>query len=194
MTVAGIVLVQDWRSVHLGSAGRLTIATFFGIPLGLLILTRVPEPVVKSALGALIILFSIFSLLTRGRYSLPDDRQAWLFGFFAGVLGGAYGMNGPPLVIFGALRGWTPTYFRATLQGYFFPVGLVMVITYWVAGLWNEGVGRLYLGAIPAVFVAALVGRYLNRRLDPERFVTWVHAGLILIGILLVTQSLGLVG
>jgi hypothetical protein len=35
---------------------------------------------------------------------LQDDRLAWLFGFAAGVLGEAYGMNGPPLVVYGALR------------------------------------------------------------------------------------------
>lgn len=69
-----------------------------------------------------------------------------------------------------------------------------MVIAYWAAGLWNPGVGRLYVGAIPAVVVAVLVGRFLNRRLDPERFLTWVHGGLILIGLLLLAQSLGLVG
>ena len=51
--------------------------------------------------------------------------MAWLFGFGAGVLGGAYGMNGPPLVAYGALRHWSPKRFRATLQGYFLPASLV---------------------------------------------------------------------
>src|SRR3954471_6821247 len=50
VTVAGLVLLQDWRHVHLGSAGRLILSTVFGIPFGLLMLTRVPEPVVKAAL------------------------------------------------------------------------------------------------------------------------------------------------
>jgi len=37
-------------------------------------------------------------------------------------IGGAYGMNGPPLVAYGSLRRWTPPErFRATLQGYFLP-------------------------------------------------------------------------
>lgn len=194
MTVAATVLLQDWHRVHLGSASRLILSTFFGIPLGLLLLTRVSEPVVKAVLGSVIILFSIYSLLTRGKYSLADDRWAWIFGFFAGILGGAYGMNGPPLVIFGALRGWTPGHFRATLQGYFLPASLVMVVAYWLAGLWNAGVVRLYVGSIPAVIVAVLIGRYLNRKLDAARFLTWVHLGLILIGLLLLAQSSGLLG
>ena len=35
---------------------------------------------------------------------LKRDSRAWLLAceFCAGVLGGAYGMNGPPLVVYGA--------------------------------------------------------------------------------------------
>src|SRR5437660_12891132 len=60
VTVAGIVLIQDWRNVHLGSAGRLILSTMFGIPFGLLMLTTVPEPVVKAVLAAVIIAFSAY--------------------------------------------------------------------------------------------------------------------------------------
>ena len=38
VTVAGIILLQDWRHVHVGSAWRLVISTFAGIPLGLWLL------------------------------------------------------------------------------------------------------------------------------------------------------------
>src|SRR5437763_15453996 len=48
VTVAGLVLLQDWRHVHPGSAGRLILSTMFGIPFGLLLLTTVAEPVVKA--------------------------------------------------------------------------------------------------------------------------------------------------
>src|SRR5437763_2898216 len=43
ITVAGIVLAQDWHQVHVRSAGWLVISTLFGIPLGLWLLTAVPE-------------------------------------------------------------------------------------------------------------------------------------------------------
>ena len=117
VTVAGLVLFQDWREVHPGSAGRLILSTMFGIPFGLLMVTRVPEPVVKAVLAAVIIAFSAYRLAGRSRFELDDDRLAWLFGFVAGVLGGAYGMNGPPLVAYGALRRWSPDRFRAACRG-----------------------------------------------------------------------------
>ena len=40
-------------------------------------------------------------------------------GFLAGVLGGAYGMNGPPLAIYGPQRRWTPEFFRPRCKATF---------------------------------------------------------------------------
>ena len=117
VTVAGVVLALDWREVHVGSAAKLVLSTLFGIPLGLLMLTSVAEPVVKAALAVVIITFSAYQLLGRSRLELKDDRLAWLFGFGAGVLGGAYGMNGPPLVAYGALRRWSPERFGRPCKG-----------------------------------------------------------------------------
>jgi hypothetical protein len=34
-------------------------------------------------------------------------------------------MNGPPLAIYGALRGWSTQQFRATLQGYFLVASMI---------------------------------------------------------------------
>src|ERR1700722_17729195 len=107
ITVAAVVLVQDWRKVHVGSAGWLILSTFVGIPLGLWLLIAAPEAVVKALLAVFIIGFSAYCLASRKLFELKNDRLAWVFGFVAGVLGGAYGMNGPPLVIYGTLRRWS---------------------------------------------------------------------------------------
>src|SRR5947209_925476 len=104
ITVAGIVVVQDWRKIHVRSAGWLVVSTLFGIPLGLWLLTAVPEAVVKAILGMIIIGFALYCLFSRDPWELKDDRLAWLFGFAAGILGGAYAINGPPLVVYGSLR------------------------------------------------------------------------------------------
>jgi uncharacterized membrane protein YfcA len=190
VTVAALVLVQDWSDVHTESAGRLVLATLPGIPLGLLLLTRVPEAMVKATLACIIIAFSVYSLSSRRRLALQSDTHAWLAGFFAGVLGGAYGMNGPPLVIYGTLRGWSPQRFRATLQGYFLPASLIVVAGYGVAGLLTSTVRHYYLLSLPAVLVASIMGRHINRRLRGPRFLAVVHAGLVLIGATLLMQAL----
>src|ERR1700722_3513350 len=91
ITVAGIVVVQDWRKIHLRSAGWLVFSTLFGIPLGLLLLTSNHQRAVKAALGVIIIMFSAYSLIGRTPVELKRESRGWLFasGFCAGILGGA---------------------------------------------------------------------------------------------------------
>jgi uncharacterized membrane protein YfcA len=190
ITVAAIVVAQDWRHIHFHSAGWLVLATLVGTPIGLLLLTTVPEHIVKAILAVVIVMFSIYSLLSRRPAALQNDRWAWVFGFGAGVLGGAYGMNGPPLVIYGALRGWSPQHFRATLQGYFLPASIVGMCGYWIANLWTPVVTHHYLLSLPAVVVAILLGRAVNRRMNGPAFLRYVHVGLIVVGAILLLQSI----
>jgi uncharacterized protein len=190
VTVAAAVVIEDWRHIQIASAAWLILSTLFGIPLGLLMLTRVPEPVVKALLAIVILAFSAQAI--RGRaWRLSTDRFAWLFGFAAGVLGGAYGMNGPPLALYGSLRGWSPSEFRATLQSYFLPASAIGMIGYWVLGLWTPPVTRFYLTSLPAVVVAIALGRLMHQRMSARRFVAAVYVGLIAVAIVLLAQAVG---
>jgi len=189
ITVAAVVVVQEWRHVQLRSAAWLIASTLAGIPAGLLLLIRVPEPVVKAVLAVVIILFSIQSLRSRD-WRLSTDRFAWMFGFVAGVLGGAYGMNGPPLAMYGSMRGWSPGEFRATLQGYFLPASAIGMLGYSAVGLWTASVTRLYLLSLPAVVVAIVIGSRITRRLTPGRFAMAVYAGLVITGSILLIQAI----
>lgn len=189
ITVAAIVVVQDFSHIHLRSAWWLVLSTLFGIPLGLWLLKAVAEQFVKAILALVILAFSLYCLLSRRLFALQDDRWAWVFGFGAGVLGGAYGMNGPPLVVYGTLRGWSAEHFRATLQGYFLVASVAGMVGYLVAGLWVWAVTRYYLLSLPAALLAIYLGRVVNRRLKGPRFLLYVHVGLLVIGTLLLLQS-----
>jgi uncharacterized protein len=192
ITIAAIVIVQDWRKIHTGSAGWLLAATLPGIPLGILLLMSIHQHAVKAALGILIATFSGYFLLGKSPPELSRDSRKWLLGcgFLAGILGGAYGMNGPPLVIYGAMRRWSPQHFRATLQGYFLPAGLVAMALYFFAGLWVPAVTHYYLISLPVALPAIFLGRFLNHRLRGELFLKLVHTGLVCVGILLLLQTI----
>lgn len=190
ITVSTIVLVEDWRHVHRRSAGALLAATLIGTPLGLLLLTRVDASIVKVGLGMVLAGFALASLRYRKGAVLTDDRLAWPFGLSAGVLGGAYGMNGPPVVMYGALRGWSPQRFRATLQGYFLPASLASMLGYALTGLWTWPVTRVYLTALPGALVAIALGRVAHGRMHADVFLRAVNLGLLAIAILLLVQSL----
>jgi len=189
ITVAIVIVIQDWRNIHVRSAGWLVLSTLAGIPLGLLLLKTVPESIVKAILGVFIIAFAIYSLAGR-KPELHSDRLAPLFGFAAGILGGAYGMNGPPLVVYGVLRRWTPVQFRATLQGYFLIASIVGMAGYALTGLWTRTVSGYFLLSLPLALIAIFIGRAVHLRLGSSRFLISVNVGLALIGVLLLKQAL----
>jgi hypothetical protein len=122
---------------------------------------------------------------------LRRDSRGWLLacGFCAGVLGGAYGMNGPPLVIYGSMRRWRAEHFRATLQGYFLPASIIGMVGYWLAGLWIPAVTHYYLLSLPVTLPAVLLGRVINHRLKGEAFLKYVYIGLACIGVVLLIQA-----
>lgn len=193
ITIAAVVVVQDWRKIHVHSTGWLLAPTFPGIPLGIALLTSIHQHVVKGVLAIVIMAFSGYSLLGGKPPELRSDSRAWLLGcgFFAGVLGGAYGMNGPPLVIYGAMRRWSPQHFRATLQGYFLPASVVTMAGYWLAGVWVPAVTHYYLMSLPAALPAIFLGGFVNHRLRGDSFLKFVHGGLVCVGVLLLIQAMG---
>ena len=172
------------EKIHLRSTGWLVLSTLAGIPLGLLLLTAGNQHLVKGSLAVIIMAFSAYALMGRRPPELHSDSRIWLLGcgFCAGVLGGAYGMNGPPLAIYGAMRRWSAQHFRATLQGYFLPASIIGMAGYFVAGLWVPLVTRYYLLSLPLTIPAIFLGRVVNRRLHGEVFLKYVHVGLLLIG------------
>jgi uncharacterized membrane protein YfcA len=98
-------------------------------------------------------------------------------------------MNGPPLVIYGAMRRWTPQHLRATLQGYFLPASVVALVGYWSAGLWVPNVTHYYLISLTVTLPAIFLGRFLNRRMQGETFLKFVYASLICVGVVLLIQA-----
>lgn len=191
ITVALVIVLQDWHHVEFRSAGWLLASTVAGIPIGVLLLAWADHRLVTAALGALILAFALHALLRRQLRELRADNLPWLLGcgFCAGVLGGAFGMNGPPLAIYGAMRRWSAQRFRATLQGYFLPASVLGMAGYFFAGLWRLEVTRYFLLSLPCALAAILLGGYLNRRLRGDVFVRYVYAGLVVVGAVLLIQA-----
>lgn len=189
--IALVVVVQDHRQIHFNSAKWLILFALLGIPIGIMILTYGNELWVKTGLGLIIISYSIYSLTGKNSIILETDSKYWLFicGFLSGILGGAYGVNGPPLVVYGNMRRWNAKHFRATLQAYFLPASFIGAVGFAAKGLITAMVLKYFLIALPAAIPAIYLGRYLNHRLKDGAFFKYVYWGLIAIGAFLIANA-----
>ncbi|PON15278.1 sulfite exporter TauE/SafE family protein [Candidatus Entotheonella serta] len=185
-----MILVRNWHIVDFRMAWCLIVAAACGVPLSLFYLTRVPEPVTQTLLGLLLIGFSLYNLRrTPHTQRRVSQHTAYIFGFAAGALGGAYNTVGPMLVLYGHLRGWPPEQFRATLQSCFFPAYGSIVIGHSLAGLITPQILQYFVLSLPLVALAIYVGGRLHTAISHEHFTRYVNLALLLIGLFLCLRA-----
>ena len=184
-TIGLLILYRSWREVDVRSAWRLVLSSFIGIPVGLFVLKNAPDDIVKGILVVVIISFGLYSLFQPRLIVLHQRNWAYLFGFVAGIMGGAYNTSGPAVILYGTMRRWSPPRFRASMQGYFFPTGLFIFLGHGLSGLWTPWVIQLYAVTLPTVLIAFYLGERYNDLVSADRFDQLLYVILILIGLLL---------
>jgi uncharacterized protein len=183
--LATSMLIREWRNVDFSSTLKLTLPSFAGIPLGLFLLKSSPQFIIKGVLGVILILFGAYNLFMPRLPVIKNSIFTYLAGFIAGILGGAYNTNGPPVIIYGVLSQWDRDRFRATLQAYFAPAAIMISISQGVAGLWTSNVFRLAIFAAPLVFLAVFLGRKFSKKIKPGSFDRVIYSLLVVMGILM---------
>lgn len=191
IAIALLVVIQDHRHIHIQSAKWLILFALPGIPIGLYLMLHLEQEYTKAALGILICLFSLYSILKKPHPQKQKLAKSWLLlcGFLSGLLGGAYGLNGPPLVYYGDRQGWTAKHFRATLQAYFLPASSLALLGYFLQSLVTQTVLQYFLIALPAAIPAIYIGRWINKKFTTNGFFKIVYIFLLLLGILLLWNT-----
>ncbi|NOK58485.1 MAG: sulfite exporter TauE/SafE family protein [Chloroflexi bacterium AL-W] len=186
VSISYVILARSWRHVDIRSAWRLILASFVGIPFGLYWLTNIPEEVVTTILGVGVMFFGLYNLFAPPLPLLLGERWGYAFGFFAGILGGAYNTNGPPIVVYGTLKRWDPEQFRSTLQAYFAFAGLMILAAHGLAGLWTQQIVQTYLFIMPAAISAIVLGSKASRYIPVPLFRRIIYGVLICVGFFLI--------
>lgn len=170
-------------------ARRLTLASFAGMPLGLVALNVVDDTPLRIALGVSVLIAT--AMLVR-QVSLAHvgpglDVGA---GFVSGVLNTSLGTNGPPLVFDLQSRGLDPDRFRATIQTVF-AAGNLLAVPMFVANGKVTGAGLTGAAiAVPAWVSGLALGRPARRHVAGPRFRVLVLSLLFAAGLSAITFAL----
>lgn len=177
-----IIMWRYRRALDIRPFWRVLVGIVVGTPLGVVLLERLDERIILSALGILLIGYAVYSL-TRPRLR-TIHHPAWAFGcgLAAGILGGAYNTGGPPVVIYGSSMGWDSDQFRANLQALFLINSSLVILAHVAAGHVNTLVLENLLVALPATLLALGVGFALSRYVREAAFRKAVLVLLVVIG------------
>lgn len=186
---AFLILVRDWRSLEFRQAAGVIGLALVGIPLGVWLLQKGDDRILKGVLGTVVLGFAVWSLRNPALPELKSRGWEVPFGLSAGLLGGAYNTAGPPLVIYAALKRWPPEVFRVILQTYFLPAGLLIVALHGYHGRMTQDVLKVFAMILPAIAVGFFTGRRLADRIPEERFRKIVYIVLLGLGTLLIFSA-----
>ncbi|HSF80877.1 MAG TPA: sulfite exporter TauE/SafE family protein [Anaerolineales bacterium] len=178
-----VLLIHFRQSVQLRAVRTLALGALAGIPAGILMLRSVNERAVLAVLGAVITGYSLYALIEFVPPRMAHGAWPYVFGFLAGLLGGAYNVSGPPVVVYGSCAGWSPKQFKANLQGFFVFSSLAILFSHAVGGNLTGEVWRLFPIALAAVGLGVLAGTLLDRYMNPAGFRRNVLMLLLVMGV-----------
>jgi len=186
--VLGIILnsMLAWRlRAHIDRAEvvPLAVAALVGIPFGVVFLHRVEPKLVMATLGAVLVLYSGWSLLARGRPEPVARGWAWLAGLVGGLIGGAFNTAGPPILVYATRQAWPRDVFRANLQTVFVVTGVSGLIGYAMTGMVTSYTLWLDLVGLPVLVVGGIAGQRIGDRVDQHAFRRAVLVALALMGL-----------
>ncbi|MCF6278025.1 MAG: sulfite exporter TauE/SafE family protein [Anaerolineales bacterium] len=180
------VLARYRKSLKIREVWPLILASFFGVPLGIFLLSYVKEQVMLVALGFVLVGYAIYALVGFKLPALKEKIWAYLAGFLSGLLGGAYNTNGPPIIIYASCRRWPPDVFKGNLQSFFLVNSLIIVAGHAISGNFTPDIWTMFLAGLPGIALGLLAGISLDKKINPYVFRKIVLVLLLVMGVKMV--------
>ena len=155
------LLPDAWRHGDRRSVVPLGVAAVTMVPVGAWLLVHLDALVMRRAIGVLVFVFAaVLAIGWRYRGTVPLPLTLGV-GAISGLLSGAMGIAGPPIILFYLSGPANATVARGSMIGFFAFTTATALVTYGWYGLYTEDVLWRAAGLLPA-FVS---GIWLGRRL-----------------------------
>jgi len=181
ITAETLLVLRFRRDLRFDVIWRLVAGAVAGIPAGLLLLRYVPEEAAMIALGVLVIAYALYALRDSRLPALTHPAWPYGMGFLAGMLGSAYNISGPPVIVYGHCQRWPPAEFKGNLQGFFVGISAAVALGHAWAGNLTAAVWQNYLWSLAGIGLGVGLGALLDRFINPvlfRRLVLWLLIGL----------------
>jgi uncharacterized membrane protein YfcA len=177
------LLPDAWRHGDRRSVVPLGLAAMTMVPVGAWLLVHLDELVMRRAIGSLVLGFAaVLAIGWRYRGTVPLPLTLGV-GASGGLLSGAMGTPGPPIILFYLSGPAEAKVARGSMIGFFAFTTATALVTYGWHGLYTEDVLWRAAGLLPAFAGGIWLGRRLFGRVSEVAFRRATLALLVLIGI-----------
>ncbi len=182
------VVATNREKLNFSLLKRFLIFLFAGLLIGSLMLKNAPDNRLLFYLGIVVITVAIYFLFFEERldFSFREGGKTGMgAAFWAGILGGVYGISGPPIIVY--LKGLKldKQTFRTTILSVFFAMSVLRTFIYAFLGLYNFKLLLTAVVSLPFVFAGIYAGNKLHFAVPEKEFKIITSIVLLLSGIML---------
>jgi uncharacterized protein len=164
------LLPSIWKDIHWKSLAPLTLGCLIATPFGVWLLANIPPAPMQIAMAVFVLLATALLWWGFALKSIPGKIGSTLAGVASGLSNGAFGIGGPPVVLFyfaspaGAAAG------RASLIAYFLATDVIGLANQSVHGLVTWDAAWRALTCLPALLAGVWIGARSFKGANPETF------------------------
>lgn len=166
----GLLLSRQYYAHIKTHTNELLMLLFFsaiGVFIGALALKNIDANTLIIILGCLLVLYPLIYFLSKHTLKITRwKKTSVIAGLLGGFLGGSVNTNGPPFVIYGQMRQWSPLLFVAMFQPLFLMGNVFNVISYASLGVYDYRQALMTVTAFPIVCLSYFIGIRLRDKIE----------------------------
>jgi len=174
-----------WRDIHWRSLAPLIAGCAVATPLGVWLLVNVPAAPMQLAMSVFVLVAVLLMACGFALKSMPGTAASALAGAASGLANGAFGIGGPPVILFYFASPAGHAAGRASLIAFFLATDIIGLASQGPHGLITRKALLMATILLPPLIAGVWLGSRAFKGSNPEAFKKWVLAILAVLAVIL---------
>ena len=176
LTSATVVMLQYVKYVTWKRFLPILVAFILFSTAAIMMLDKIEGPAMRRILGIMLIFLSLyFSFFKERLQKHIKATPGWMLGTgsISGVMGGLFGMQGPPVVLYLLVSEPSKNHYMGMIQTYAVTTNITMLAVRIYNGYVTPAVGTSYLYGLAGLAIGVIAGNWAFKR-SPSRLFTYI--------------------
>lgn len=192
LTSASAVMVKYLKYVNWKRLLPIVAAFIIFSTLAICMLDKIEGNTMRRVLGILLVVISLyFSFFKEKIQKLVKPTRSWQLGTgtASGIMGGLFGMHGPPVVLYLIASEPDKDHYMGMIQTYAVITNITMLVVRACNGYVTPAVGNAYLYALGGLAIGVIAGNWAFSRIPNRLFTYIVYAYIGISGLIILLTT-----
>ncbi len=178
ITTSAFIVARMHRQVNWQRLWPILLTFIVVSTIAIFTLKQIEDHVLRKILGVALILISIYFMCFSQRIKLPTSKRVQVTaGTLSGFMGGFFGMQGPPAVLYFIQSEPTKEHYMAMAQTYFLIGNIMMTFVRAYNGFFTTTVLTDYFFGMGGAIIGTTIGAYVFKHIPTRlfRYIVYIY-------------------